>query len=105
MFVDQSLDIFDMFFIGRKTHTALATRFTPEAFMSQTAKASGDDAGGDEGSGLGAVDGFDEVGCGGFTCGFDIDGLTADHAGGKRAVGAYAGPDGEGDIAEDGDSG
>ena len=37
-----------------------------------------------------------------FAFGFDVDYLTADHAGGKGAVGAYAGADGEGDFAEDG---
>ena len=44
--------------------------------------ASGDDAGGDEGSGFCAVDGFDEFGGGGLAFGFDVYDLAADHAGG-----------------------
>ena len=44
-------------------------------------EAAGDDAGGDEGSGFGAVDGFDQFGGGGGAFGLDVDYLAADHAG------------------------
>jgi len=70
--------------------------------LSQTVEAAGDDAGGHECSGFGAVDGFNEFGAGLFAFGFDVDDLAADHAGGQGALGAYAGADGEGDFAEDG---
>src|SRR5260370_13973977 len=69
-----------------------------ECIVLQSDEASGDDAGGDEGSGFWAVDGFDQFGGGGFAFGFDVDDLAADHAGGERAVGAYSGADGEGDV-------
>ena len=72
-------------------------------------EAAGDDAGGDEGAGFGAVDGFDEFGGGGDAFGLDVHDLAADHAGRKCGVevadAAYAGADGEGDFAEDGDGG
>ncbi len=54
------------------------TEFVP---VGEAVDAAGDDAGGDEGSGFGAVDGFDEFGGGGFAFGFDVDDLAADHAG------------------------
>jgi len=67
----------------------------------------GDDAGGDERAGLGAVNRLDEVGGGGNAFGLDVHHLAADHAGregGVDAVGAtYAGADGGGDLAQDGD--
>ena len=70
-------------------------------------EAAGDDAGGDEGSGFGAVDGFDELGGGGSAFGFDVDDLAADHAGREGGFeisdAAYSGADGGGDFAEDGD--
>ena len=68
-------------------------------------EASGDDAGGDEGPGFGAVDGFDEFGGGGGAFGFDVDDLAADHAGSEGGVGAYAGAYGDGDLFEDCDDG
>ncbi len=72
-------------------------------------EASGDDAGGDEGSGFGAVNGFDEGGGGGVAFGFDVHDLAADHAGGELgfevAYAADAGAYGQGDHAEDGYSG
>ena len=75
----------------------------------EAVEATGDDAGGDEGPGFGAVDGFDECGSGGGAFGFDVHDLAADHAGGEFGVevayAANAGADGEGDIAEDGDGG
>ena len=73
--------------------------------LAEAVEAAGDDAGGDEGSGFGAVDGLDEFGGGGCAFGFDVDDLAADHAGREGAVGAYSGADGEGDFAEDGDGG
>jgi hypothetical protein len=70
--------------------------------MGEAVEASADDAGGDEGSGLGAVDGFDEFGCGWGAFGLDVDDLAANHAGREGTVGAYSGAYGEGDLAEDG---
>ena len=65
------------------------------AHLAEAEEAAGDDAGGDEGSGLGAVDGFDEFGGGRDAFGFDVHDLTADHAGGEFgfevADAAYAG--------------
>src|SRR5260370_19287497 len=61
-----------------------------------------DDAGGDEGSGLGAVEGFEELGWGWGALGRDVDDLAADHAGWQGAVDADSGAYGEGDLAEDG---
>src|SRR5260370_30317464 len=76
-----------------------------ECIVLQSDEASGDDAGGDEGSGFCAVDGFDQFGGGGFAFGFDVDDLAADHAGGERAVGAYSGAGGEGGGLRDGGPG
>ena len=69
----------------------------------------GDDGRGDEGAGLGAVDGFDEVGGWRGAFGLDVDDLAADHAGGEAGVdvakAADAGADGDRDLAQDGDDG
>ena len=72
------------------------------AHLADTEEASGDDAGGDEGSGLGAVDGFDQFCCWGLALGFDVDYLAADHAGGQGGVWTYSCAYCEGDFAEDG---
>src|SRR5882757_6858627 len=73
--------------------------------QTQRVESAGDDAGGDQGSGLGAMNGFDKLGGGGDAFGLDIDDLAADHAGRERAVGAYSVADGERYFAEDGDGG
>ncbi len=76
--------------------------------------AAGDDRDGDEGAGLGAVDLLDEGGGGWLPFGFEVDDLTADHAG--RLTGgevevdlggcrADTGADGAGDLLEDVDGG
>ncbi len=74
--------------------------------MAQTIEAAGDDAGGDEGSGFGAVNGFDEFCGGGYAFGFDVHDLAADHAWREFCIevsdAAYSGSDGERDFAEDG---
>ncbi len=49
--------------------------------FAEAVDAAGDDAGGDEGSGFGAVDGFDQFGGGWGAFGFDVYYLAADHAG------------------------
>src|ERR1700744_288238 len=59
-------------FASTETHGA--------AHLANSEETSRDDAGGDEGSGFGAVNGFDELGCGGFALGFDVDYLAADHS-------------------------
>ena len=81
-----------------------------------------DDGYGNEGAGLGAVNALDEVGggCyargisragrvsgGAFAFGFYVHDLASDHARGEATgeVGAYAGGDGVGDLAGDGDDG
>ena len=77
-----------------------------EMSVAEAEEAAGDDAGGDEGSGFCAVDGFDEFGGGCDAFGFDVHDLSADHAGREFgfeiADAAYAGADGERDFAEDG---
>ncbi len=65
----------------------------------------GDDAGGDEGSGFGAVNRFHQLSCGLLAFRLDVDDLTADHAGRKRARFADAGTDSERDLTQDGDGG
>ncbi len=73
--------------------------------LADSVEAAGDEAGGDESSGFGAVDGFDEFGGGWGAFGFDVHDLAADHAGREFGVEvsdtAYAGADGEGYFAED----
>ena len=75
----------------------------------EAVEASGDDGGSDEGAGLRAVDGLDEIGGGRDAFGFDVDDLAADHAGGEAGVdvagAADAGADSDGDFAQDGDDG
>jgi hypothetical protein len=80
----------------------------------QAEEAAGDDAGGDEGSGFGAVDSLDQLGGGFVAFPFDVHDLSADHAGrefgGEGGVvvwvdAADARTDGEREVAEDGDEG
>ena len=87
---------------GSRTGTR-GTRFGGE--MGEAEEAAGDDAGGDEGSGFGAVDALDELGGRMDAFGLDVDDLAADHAGGDCGGSADAGADGEGEVAEDGDDG
>src|SRR5712675_795396 len=74
---------------------------------SQAETSAGDDAGGDEGSGFGAVNGLDELGGGGDALGFDVHDLAADHTGREFgfevADAADAGAYSERNFAEDGD--
>src|SRR3984957_4995814 len=73
--------------------------------LADSVEAAGDEAGGDESSCFGAVDGFDQLGGGWGAFGFDVHDLAADHAGRELGVEvadtAYAGADGEGYFAGD----
>src|ERR1700722_11440132 len=73
--------------------------------LADSVEAAGDEAGGDESSCFGAVDGFDQLGGGWGAFGFDVHDLAADHAGRELGVEvadrAYAGADGEGYFAEE----